>query len=52
MSSASPDPNCRPLGKQVAVYAEGGSDLPPIIAYDCDQDRVVVLAQRWDHSGP
>jgi hypothetical protein len=37
----------RALDKRVAVYAEGGSDYPPILAYEVDQDHVVFFAGPW-----
>jgi hypothetical protein len=37
----------RTLDKRVAMYAEGGGDYPPILAYEVDQDRVVFLAGPW-----
>jgi hypothetical protein len=37
----------RAVDKRVALYAEGGGDHPPILAYEVDQDRVVFLVRPW-----
>jgi len=36
----------RTLGKRVAMCAEGAGDYPPMLAYEVDLNRVVLLAGR------
>jgi len=35
------------VAKRVLVYAEGGNDYPPMMAYEVADDRVVFLAGPW-----
>ena len=34
------------LGKRVALFAEGDGDHPPMLAYEVDPDRVVLLLRE------
>ena len=36
----------RALGKRVALFAEGDGDHPPMLAYEVDPDRVVLLLRE------